>query len=266
MLQPPTEQSDISGITSRSDIQPVQVSYKSDPELDGLIKMKDAALFEGLFDREDDVTKVGRDASRSFAVCVILKYISLIQAPSTLVSSLINSSADKSQPTSRQSLALLLACREGLPEIVKLCLDKFADPTVTGDDGLGAIHNAIGTADVVRESAETMDILAMLIGKGVDPSACDCTRERLRPLHRAAMTRKVGATRFLLERYPDKVNLVDAEGRTALYHACSTPNQKQSLIEELVHRGANFAGKPRPSMPDREGRKIASYLDEKDLK
>ena len=182
------------------------------------------------------------------------------------MSNLNNSSADEQQPTSRQSLALLLACQKRLPKVVKLCLDKFADPTVTGDDGLGAIHNAIGTADVVQEASETRDILAMLIDKGVDPSACDCTKERLRPLHRAAMWRKVGATRFLLERYPDNVNLVDAEGRTALYHACETPNQKQPLIEELVHRGANFAGKPRPPMPDRDGRKIARYLDGMNLK
>ncbi|KAG7005693.1 hypothetical protein G7Y79_00018g045000 [Physcia stellaris] len=225
-LQPPTEQSEISGITSRSDIQPVQVSYDSDPELKGLIMRRDAALFDGLFDREDDVT----------------------------------------EPTSRQSLALLLACRKRLPEIVKICLDKFADPTVTGDDGLGAIHNAIGTADVVQESSETIEILAMLIDKGVDPSACDCTRERLRPLHRAAMTKNVGAMRFLLEKYPDKVNLVDAEGKTALYHACATPDQKKPLIEEMVHRGANFAGESRPPMPDREGKKLARYLDEKNLR
>ena len=77
-LQPPTEQSEISGITSRSDIQPVQVSYDSDPELKGLIMRRDAALFDGLFDREDDVTEVSRDSSRSLAISVILKYISLI--------------------------------------------------------------------------------------------------------------------------------------------------------------------------------------------
>ena len=118
----------------------------------------------------------------------------------------------------------------------------------------------------MQESSETIDILAMLIDKGVDPSACDCTRERLRPLHRAAMFKNIGAMRFLLERYPDKVNLVDAEGKTALYHACATPDQKKPLIEELVHKGANFARKPRPPMPDREGRKLARYLDEKNLK
>lgn len=177
-----------------------------------------------------------------------------------------NSSADKQQPTSRQSLALLLACRERLPSIVELCLVRFADPTVTGDDGLGAIHNAIGTADVMQESSETREILAMLIDKGVDPSACDCTEEQLRPLHRAAMTKNVDATKFLLRKCPDKVNLVDAQGRTALYHACATPNQKMLLIKELVHRNANFASKPRPPMPDRDGREIAGYLDGKGLK
>lgn len=182
------------------------------------------------------------------------------------MSSLINSSADLKQPTSRQSLALLLACREHLPNIVKLCLSKSADPTVTGDDGLGAIHNAIGTADVMQESWETVEILDMLIDKGVDSSACDCTGEKLRPLHRAAITKNVGATRFLLEKCPDRVNQVDAKGRTALYHACATPNQKMPLIEELVHRNANFASKPRPPMPDRDGKTIPAYLDGKDLK
>ena len=93
-MQPPTEQSEISGITSRSDIQPVQVSYDSDPELKGLIETRDAALFEGLFDQDDDVTKVSRCASRSLSISVIMKYNSLIQPLSTLMSTLINSNAD----------------------------------------------------------------------------------------------------------------------------------------------------------------------------
>lgn len=68
-LQPPTEQSEISGITSRSDIQPIQVSYDSDPQLDLLIRRGDAAilhrlsaLLHRLFDQEDNI-KVSRGAS-----------------------------------------------------------------------------------------------------------------------------------------------------------------------------------------------------------
>lgn len=150
--------------------------------------------------------------------------------------------------------------------MVKLCLDYSADPTVTGDDGLGAIHNAIGTADVMHDPPETKEILSLLIDKGVDASARDSTKEQLRPLQRAAMTKNVSATKFLLEKNPDMVNLVDAEGRTALYHACATPNQKLALIKELVDQKADFAGKPRPSMPDSDGQMIVRYLDEKGLK
>lgn len=62
-MQPPTEQSEISGISSRSDIQPIQVSYDSDPGLKKLIsnEKEDAALLEQIFDQEDNITKVGCD-------------------------------------------------------------------------------------------------------------------------------------------------------------------------------------------------------------
>lgn len=106
----------------------------------------------------------------------------------------------------------------------------------------------------------------MLIDQGVDASAPDFTKEQLRPLHRAVMTKNVSATKFLLKKGPDMVNLVDAEGKTALYHACATPNQKMALIEELVGKHADFAGKPRPPMPDCDGQAIARYLDTRDLK
>lgn len=173
---------------------------------------------------------------------------------------------DTSQPTFRPSLALLLACRERHLKVVQLCLDYSADPTITGDDGLGAIHNAIGTADnVIHEPPETIEILILLIDQGVEASAPDCTKERLRPLHRAVMTKNVSATRFLLKKNPDMVNLLDKNGKTALYHACATPNQKLALIEELVDKNANFADKPRPSMPDCDGQMITRYLDERHL-
>ena len=177
----------------------------------------------------------------------------------------INGSADRCKPASRPSLALLLACRKRLPKIVELCLDYSADPTVTGEDGLGAIHNAIGTADVIHDPPEIMDILNLLRSHGVDVSVRDSTKERLRPLHRAVMTKNVSATRFLLESNPDMVNLEDANSKTALFHACATPNQKLALIETLVENHADFAGEPRPPMPDHNGQIIARYLDEKGL-
>ncbi|KAL8719790.1 MAG: hypothetical protein Q9225_003251 [Loekoesia sp. 1 TL-2023] len=221
-----TEQSESSASTPGLDIEPIKVSYDGDPQLDWPIGKGDAALLETLFDPQGNNTK----------------------------------------PTSRPSLALLLACRERLPTVVKLCLDYSADPTVTGEDGLGAIHNAIGTADVLHEPPAVKEILNMLIDQGVDASAPDSTKEKLRPLHRAVMTKNVSATKFLLEKNPDMVNMVDAEGKTALYHACATPNQKMALIEELVDKHADFAGKPRPLMPDCDGQAITRYLDKKDFK
>lgn len=167
-------------------------------------------------------------------------------------------------PTHRPSLALLLACRERRLDVVVTCLDYSADPTVVDGYGLGTIHNAIGTADG-HDSPETLKILALLIDHGVEASARDSTKERFRPLHRAAMTKNVSATRFLLDKDPEMVNLVDAEGRTALYQACATPNQKMALVKELIERHADFAGKPRPLMPDCRGQSIGRYLDEKGL-
>lgn len=135
-----------------------------------------------------------------------------------------------------------------------------------GDDDLGSIHNAIGTADVEDEPPEIVEILTLLINQGVEASARDYTKEQLTPLNHAAMTKNIGVPKFLLEKAPAAVNLTDADGRTALYQACATPNQKRALIEELVDRNADFAGKPRPQMPDPVGQIIARYLDEKGLK
>ena len=106
----------------------------------------------------------------------------------------------------------------------------------------------------------------MLIENRVEASDCDYTKERLRPLHRAAITKNVSATRFLLKKNPGMVNLVDAEGRTALYHACATPNQKQPLVEELVNRRADFGGMARPPMTGCDGQSIIRYLDGKHIK
>ncbi|KAL9609065.1 MAG: hypothetical protein Q9167_006144 [Letrouitia subvulpina] len=129
----------------------------------------------------------------------------------TVLESLFNAQENNTLP-SRPSLALLLACRERLPNVVKLCLEYSADPTVTGEDGLGAIHNAIGTADMIHEPSEIIEILTLLIEQGVEASARDPTKEQLRPLHRAVMTKNVSVTKFLLEKDPDMINLVDAEG------------------------------------------------------
>ena len=106
----------------------------------------------------------------------------------------------------------------------------------------------------------------MLIKNRVEASACDDTKEQLRPLHRAAITKNVSATRFLLAKNPGMVNMVDAEGRTALYHACATPNQKMALVEELVNRKADFGGMARPHITDCDGQSIIRYLDGKDLR
>ena len=167
------------------------------------------------------------------------------------------------QPTFRQTLALLLACRKRLPKVVEFCLEYCADPTVTGEeDGLGAIHNAIGTADVMEETRETIEVLELLIDHGVQPSAPDSTKEHLRPLHYAVKTRNLSATTFLLEKDQEMVNLPDAEGKTALYYACLQPNQVIKLVEQLVAKGANFGDRQRPSMPDVEGQIIIEFLDE----
>ena len=114
----------------------------------------------------------------------------------------------------------------------------------------------------MEESQETLDVLELLIGHGVNPTARDSTREQLRPLHRAAMTKNLSATKFLLEKNQAMVNLADAEGRTALYHACLTPNQNLKLVRELVAKGADFGDKQRPLMPDHGGQMIVDFLDE----
>ncbi|KAL8827405.1 MAG: hypothetical protein Q9191_003201 [Dirinaria sp. TL-2023a] len=212
-VQPPTEQTEISEITLRSDIEPIRIPYDSDLELDWPVSNGDTKLLEELFESRGETP----------------------------------------------------ACRERRPEVVITCLDYSADPTVVGEDGLGTIHNAIGTADVEHDSPEALEILTLLIDHGVEASAPDSTEQRFRPLHRAAMTKNVSATRFLLDKDPEMVNLVDAEGKTALYQACATPNQKMALVKELMEKGADFADKPRPLMPDYHGQSIGRYLDAKGL-
>lgn len=119
---------------------------------------------------------------------------------------------------------------------------------------------------MINEPLEIKEILTLLIDRGVEPSARDYTKEQSRPLHQAVKTKNVSVTKFLLEKDPDMVNLVDGEGKTALYRACTTPSQNKALIEELVDKKADFGCKPRPpSMPDHGGQAIARYLDGKDL-
>ena len=135
------------------------------------------------------------------------------------------------------------------------------------ENGLSAIHNAIGTADQqVHDLPEVVEILALLMDHGVDISIPDGTEQEFRPLHRTAKTKNVSATKRLLAENPDIVNLTDAKGNTALYHACAQPNQKIPLIQELLDKGANFAGKARPPMPDRNGQSIGQLLDERNLR
>ena len=179
--------------------------------------------------------------------------------------SLICLLADNSKDISRPSLALLLACREQLSNLVTVCLDYAADPTVTGDDGLGAIHHAIGTKDVTDDPPETVEIIQLLVKQGAKMSAPDLTDDRLTPLHRAAMTKNVSALKFLLDCDEKIVNIPDGHGNTALWHACTIPNQKPPLVKELIMRGADFAGKPRPELLGHNLQSIKRDLDENGL-
>ena len=132
-----------------------------------------------------------------------------------------------------------------------------------GDDGLGAIHNAVGTEDRMTDPPEIPQILSMLIDQGVAAATRDSTNEQLTPLHRAAMTKNVLATKLLLEKDPGMINLVDKEGKTALYHACAQPNQKLMLVEVLLDRDASFADKAQPPMPDHHGQEIERLINER---
>lgn len=119
---------------------------------------------------------------------------------------------------------------------------------------------------MIREPAQITEILTLLIDQGVEPSARDYTKEQLRPLHHAVMAKNVSVTRFLLEKDPDMINLVDGEGKTALYHACTTPDQNPALIKELVTKKADFGCQARPPpMRDHGGQEIARYLDKENL-
>ena len=53
-MQTSTEQSASSGITLRSDIDPIKVSYDEDPELDWPVSKGDTTVLESLFDPQLD--------------------------------------------------------------------------------------------------------------------------------------------------------------------------------------------------------------------
>ena len=118
---------------------------------------------------------------------------------------------------------LIIASSAGHENIVKILLQKDADPNKTTSTGQTALHYAA--------SRNRFKIAEMLISCNCDINVADNTTSAT-PLHRAASKGNLKIVRLLLENN-SKVDSVDIEGNTALHLACE---EERTEVAELLHQ------------------------------
>ncbi|KAG7005296.1 hypothetical protein G7Y79_00020g048240 [Physcia stellaris] len=191
---------------------------------------------------------------------------------------------DDNESLSLNTTALLLACRHRCLPIVSYCLESPFSPSITDPAGLGPLHNVIGTADVSSISPSTLADITTLISllvsnQTIDPAAPDRTAQALTPLHRAAITKNLGAVKELLKTSSKSnpsspssngtsrpitrslINIPDTQGKTALWHACKDPSRDPNLIKVLARSGGNFGDVTCPQIEGRSASAIKKLLE-----
>ena len=117
---------------------------------------------------------------------------------------------------------------------------------MTDERGLGVVHSTFGTAEDIIERAEVIEILEMLIEHRASISAADKTKGRRRPIHYCAIFGNYKAAKLLLSADVRIINQPDADGKTALYHACAHHSPNPEMIKLFLRNRANLGGKNPP--------------------
>lgn len=122
---------------------------------------------------------------------------------------------------------LIIASSAGRDNIVKLLLERKADPNNLTATGHSALHYAA--------SRNRYHIAELLVAANADLNAQD-TVSLATPLHRAASKGNLKIVRLLLENKCDP-NLMDSEGNTPLHMACE--EERTEVAELLIQHGAS---------------------------
>jgi ankyrin repeat protein len=155
---------------------------------------------------------------------------------------------------------LYLACQQGETEIIRLLLEKKADPNQKCFDGWTPLHTAAvrGRADVVdsllkagadhniRNNYESTpiilaagngsdDVVRLLLSKGADPKVINSTGSSA--LHRAAQNGHIECAKLLVIAGAN-YNLQKKSGVTPLH--CATAGSYSDVVEYLIQKGADI--------------------------
>ena len=164
--------------------------------------------------------------------------------------------------------AIFLACSRRRKSIVPFLLSLKPNVCAIDESGLGVMHATIGLSQNVCDAKEQAiaDILKLLVDR--HPQLIRSTdRENRLPLHYCAMTGNCRAAQYIISVDRDRMNAIDRERKTPLYHACEHPSPNKRLVKLLLQYGGNFGIRKRPKMKDNiRLAPIKKLLDEEEKK
>jgi ankyrin repeat protein len=139
----------------------------------------------------------------------------------------------------RSDTPLMIACRAGHTELVRLCLHYGAKNDPHPDFGHTALHAAVlsaqlGTASILLDAAAASDADTLIV------NLTDVQGQT--PLHIAAETGLMSMMEMLMSHGAD-IHRKDGNGRTAL-HICAVSGHKKCLAVLLDHSGDTLIDQP----------------------
>lgn len=150
---------------------------------------------------------------------------------SSLSSNQVNRQLDE-----RGNTPLLIAARNGHPDVVRWLLEQGADPNVRNENGLTPLSAAASTG--------APEVAKLLLDVGVDPNEVVRSQnpylEIAPPLIQAVRMNHPELVRLLLKSDADP-NIRDDEGRSPLLHAACKGNER--LIHILIRQDASVNGR-----------------------
>ena len=123
--------------------------------------------------------------------------------------------------------AMVRACQKGLVEIIRIMLEKHADPNAVGDQGELPLHSAA--------SSGKAKVCELLLESGANPINKDKTGKS--PLHWAAIGPEVETMQILIPYYQN-ISEPDDLGYTPLHHAVFL-NSRSDQAQLLLLKGAD---------------------------
>jgi ankyrin repeat protein len=130
---------------------------------------------------------------------------------------------------------LMIACRKGHSEIVRLCLDFGAKNDPHPDFGQTALHAAV-TGNQFDCAKILLDIAAASDADYIIANLTD--QHSQTPLHSAVLIGSIELTELLLQ-HGAKISSVDSYGQTPL-HICAGSSSEQCLAVLLDHGGDEY--------------------------